>query len=174
MNKGAILFVLAIGSSFLTFTARAQIEEKSAPQTPMRSIPAITSVDRFPHGCVDCHINYPEMKMDTRISTIMKQWNNEVDPKLLAKVRASASSEIVLKGKHPIVADALKDIPAGCLKCHSKESKEAPPMSQMLHLIHLSGGEENHFLSLFQGECTHCHKLNLSTGRWSMPSGPEQ
>jgi len=29
-------------------------------------------------------------------------------------------------------------------------------------------------MTLFQGECTHCHKLDAMTGKWSMPSGPEK
>jgi hypothetical protein len=141
---------------------------------PVRKIPGITAEDQFPHACVDCHINRPDMNMDVRLSTHMKEWNNKVDPALLAKAQECAPTGLTLKGKHPIVTDALKNIPAGCLKCHGKASTEAPPFSRMLHLIHLSGGEKNHFLTMFQGECTHCHKLNMSTGKWSLPSGPEK
>jgi hypothetical protein len=43
----------------------------------------------------------------------------------------------------------------------------------MMHKIHLSGGEENRFLTVYQGECTHCHKFNVPTGLWSLPSAPE-
>jgi hypothetical protein len=123
---------------------------------------------------VDCHLNYVEQKMDVRISTLMKRWNEKVDPELLRKVAGSAPSGLTLKGRHPVVAEALKNMPARCLPCHGKTSKMAPPFSRMLHTIHLAGGMENPFLTLFQGECTHCHKLNVSTGQWSLPSGPER
>ncbi len=29
----------------------------------------------------------------------------------------------------------------------------------MRHVIHLAGGNENRFLTLFQGGCTHCHEF---------------
>jgi hypothetical protein len=44
----------------------------------------------------------------------------------------------------------------------------------MMHVIHLTGGEENHFLTAYQGECTSCHKLNTTTGQWTTPSAPEK
>lgn len=58
--------------------------------------------------------------------------------------------------------------------CYGSGSKMAPPFSQMLHAIHLSGGEKNSFLTMFQGECTYCHKLDLVTGRWTIRSGAER
>ena len=42
-------------------------------------------MDPFPHACVDCHIDYPEMKLDARFGTMMAQWNEQVPPELLAK-----------------------------------------------------------------------------------------
>jgi hypothetical protein len=44
----------------------------------------------------------------------------------------------------------------------------------MVHLIHLTGGQENHYIAIFQGECTHCHKFNPNTGKWFLPSGTEK
>ena len=44
----------------------------------------------------------------------------------------------------------------------------------MMHVIHLEGVKDGHFLSIFQGECTHCHKLEKNTGTWRVPSGPER
>jgi hypothetical protein len=114
------------------------------------------------------------MNMDTRISTLMQAWYKEVDPRLLEKIRPSAPHGEMLMGKHPKADASLKDIPKGCLKCHKKGSDKAPPFVGMMHRIHLTGGEENHFLTLFQGECTYCHKLDLATGQWSLPSGPEK
>jgi len=175
MTRTLLLWVLTITCSVVFLSANGQVEEKSMPAPPpARKIPGINAEDRFPGGCVDCHLNYTDMKMDTRISTLMKQWTTAVDPKLLAKAQATAPSGMTLKGKHPNVDASLKDIPSGCLKCHAKGSKTAPPFSRMLHAFHLSGGEENHFMTMFQGECTHCHKIDVSTGEWSMRSGPEK
>ncbi len=175
MPRTLALLVMTIILSFVIFAANGQVEDKSMPTPPpARKIPGVTSEDAFPRGCVDCHLDYPEMKKDTRLSTLMTEWNKAVEPKLLAKAQATAPSGVTLKGKHPKVAAALKDIPAGCLKCHAKGSKKAPPFSAMMHAMHLSGGEENPFLTFFQGECTHCHKVNVSTGESSMPSGPER
>ena len=44
----------------------------------------------------------------------------------------------------------------------------------MIHEIHLTGGDTNHFLTMFQGECTLCHKLDAKSGAWAIPSGPER
>jgi hypothetical protein len=144
------------------------------PGPPARNIPGIVVKDPYPNACVDCHINYVDMKMDTRFSTLLKQWAEQVGPKLLAKAQATMPAGKKLTGKHPNAAHTLKDIPAKCLVCHGKTSKIAPPFASMIHLIHFSGGNENHFLTLFQGECTYCHKINLSDGRWKIPSAAER
>jgi hypothetical protein len=60
------------------------------------------------------------------------------------------------------------------MTCHSKRSKTAPPLAALLHLVHFTGGDENHFLTIFQGECTYCHKFDTKTGVWKIPSGPEK
>jgi len=144
------------------------------PPPPARKIPGIVVKDPYPNACVDCHINYIDMKMDTRFSTLLKQWAEKVEPKLLAKAQAATSAGKKLTGKHPNAAHTLKDIPVKCLVCHGKTSKIAPPFASMIHLIHFSGGDENHFLTLFQGECTYCHKINLSNGQWKIPSAAER
>jgi len=141
---------------------------------PVRQIPGVVAADPYRNACVDCHLNYVEMKLDARFSTLLQRWSAQVEPRLLAKAQASAPQGKTLKGKHPNTAGAVQDIPAKCLVCHGKNSKLAPPFAGMLHLIHLTGGEQNHFLTLFQGECTYCHKLDLSTGSWRIPSAPER
>jgi hypothetical protein len=173
MIKLFSLLVIALSISSAVFSAVGQDKPKSAQAPSARKIPGVTTEDAFPRACVDCHTNHPEMKIDARISSLMKGWNDKVEPALLARAQAAAPSGVTLKGKHPVAAFALKNIPAGCLTCHSKKSTLAPPFAQMVHRIHLTGGEENHFLTVYQGECTHCHKLNMSTGQWSMPSAPE-
>jgi hypothetical protein len=44
----------------------------------------------------------------------------------------------------------------------------------MMHAMHLTGGEKNPFLTMYQGECTLCHKLDGRTGAWTIPSGTEK
>lgn len=175
MIKKLFLFGLTLSIFLVNIQAYGQEEKQTAPTPPqVRKIPGITTDDPFPGGCVDCHINYVDMKLDARFSTLMKLWNEKVEQKLLAKAQASAPKDLKLKGKHPNTVAALKDIPAGCIVCHRKESTTVPPFANMIHNIHLIGGEENHFLKMFQGECTYCHKLDLTTGHWTMPSGPEK
>ena len=133
------------------------------------------AADAFPTGCVSCHTLDKAKGADHRLSTALAQWTaGKVDAGLLAKARASAPAGVALKGRHPSAGDSLEDIPNGCLDCHDSGSRKAPPFNQLLHLVHLTGGAENVFVSAFKGDCSHCHKLDARTGAWSMPSGPEQ
>jgi len=141
---------------------------------PLRPIPGLTAPDPFPRGCVDCHVDMPDRNMDVRLSTLMRGWQERVDAALLNKARAFSPAGIVLEGRHPKVEVAGEEIPKACLECHSSTSTTAPPFGRLLHGLHLTGGAENHFLSLFQGECTHCHKLNPATGLWSLGNGTEK
>ncbi len=149
-------------------------QNEQAPPPPPRKIPGLTAEDAFPHACVDCHLNYAEMKLDTRFGTLLSAWREKVPPELLAKAQAASPKGLTLKGKHPSATGVLSSIPAKCLTCHSRSSRLAPPFATLIHRIHLTGAEKNHFMTLFQGECTHCHKLDLSTGRWTIPSAPER
>lgn len=144
------------------------------PPPPARAIPALNAPDSHAGGCVSCHIDMPEIGVDARLSTAMERWTESVGPELMAKVRGTLSTGATLKGRHPSATKSLEDIPAACIKCHSRSSKAAPPFSRMVHVIHLTGGDQNHFMTLFQGECTHCHKLDLETGEWSMPGGRQK
>jgi hypothetical protein len=170
-----VMFFMISVSALLALSVSAQTEGDGPMKLPpARKIPGLTADDKFPHGCVDCHINMPDINQDERISTLMSKWNKMVEPKLLDKAQAAAPAGVTLKGRHPMATAALKNIPAACYACHGKTSKTAPPLANLLHTIHLTGGEDNHFLTIFQGECTHCHKLNPETGVWSTPSGPEK
>lgn len=144
------------------------------PLPPPRPIPGLTAPDAHPRACVDCHVVYPDIDRDERLSTLMKRWTEAVDPKLLAKAQATAPKGLTLKGRHPAAPAALKNPPASCLPCHGQTSRIAPPFARMIHAIHLTGGKDNVFLTLFQGECTHCHKLDPASGSWGVPSGPEK
>lgn len=146
----------------------------AAAPPPARSVPGITAVDTNPDGCASCHRNTPEVPRDVRLSTALKRWADSVDATLLAKATLATPSGATLKGKHPPATESLNDIPAACIKCHKSRSRTAPQFSRLMHVLHLTGGNDNHFMTVFQGECTHCHKVNLGTGEWSIPSGPEK
>lgn len=169
-----LVFVVSI-SVLLTFSPNPGMADNDQMKLPpARKIPGLTTEDKFPNGCVDCHINMPDIKKDERISTLMSKWNKNVESKLLKKAQAVASAGVALKGIHPPAPESLKNIPADCSACHDKTSRSAPPLAALLHTIHLTGGDDNHYLTIFQGECTYCHKMNVATGVWTMPSGPEK
>ncbi|MCU0225184.1 MAG: hypothetical protein MUF27_14205 [Acidobacteria bacterium] len=149
-------------------------KEGALPPPPPRAIPGITAADPFRNACVDCHVARPDIAVDARFATALAAWGETVRPDLLERAQAAAPRGVTLKGKHPPVPGALADIPRSCMACHDDASKLAPPFSRLMHSIHLSGGEKNHFLTIFQGECTHCHKLDDVTGALSVPSGPEK
>lgn len=162
-------FAMLLAVSLMSSPAHSQ-----QPLPPARKIPGINAPDENPHACVDCHINHPEMNLDARFSTQLVQWGEKVEPGLLAKAQASAPKGLILRGRHPRTTNAVNNIPASCLVCHKKDSKTSPPFAQMIHTIHLTGGEENHFLTIFQGECTYCHKLDMKSGQWTIPNGAEK
>lgn len=170
-----VLFFMISVSVLLSLPLNAHTEEGGPKKLPpARKIPGLTADDKFPLGCVDCHINMPDINQDERISTIMSRWDKNMEPALINKAQAAAPDGVTLKGVHPKVPSAIKNIPGSCKTCHSNTSKTAPPIAPLLHSIHLTGGEDNHFLTIFQGECTHCHKMNSKTGYWSIPSWPEK
>jgi hypothetical protein len=174
MSERASSMVSRVLFIVLGVAALVAAPQEGPPIPPLpRAIPGLTAPDAFPRGCVDCHVSRPDLRLDTRLSIGMRSWIAGVDPVLLAKVRAYSPEGMQLKGRHPKVDKSLADIPNGCLKCHSQTSKSAPPFARLLHGLHLAGGAKNHYLSQFQGECTHCHKLDLKTGAWSFASGAE-
>ena len=141
----------------------------------MSEIPGITSEDRFPGGCVDCHVKMPDRSMDVRLSAQMRPWYREVDRRVLDRLEPMQPRGAARVGPHPVLQpDVFRDVPASCRACHVSGADAAPSLGPMLHLLHLTGGRENHFMTLFGGECTHCHKLDPGTGRLSLPSGPEK
>jgi hypothetical protein len=145
--------------------------QEPAPPPP-RATPGITAEDPFPMACVSCHVVLPDGR-DVRLSTLTRQWMVGVDSLLLAAAQSAAPTGMTLKGRHPDASSALSNTPAGCLTCHARNSTMAPPFGRLLHRIHLTGGQTNLYLTMFQGECTYCHKLDPTTGAWSIPSGPE-
>jgi cytochrome c553 len=135
---------------------------------------AVQAADNFPNACVSCHVVDKAKGQDHRLSTLLKGWTaGKVDADLLAKTKASMPTGVAAKGKHPAADDALEDIPSSCLDCHGPDSKKAPSFTRLMHLVHLTG-PKNEFVTTFKGDCTACHKLNATTGEWSIPSGPEK
>jgi hypothetical protein len=136
---------------------------------------AAAAVDPYPNACVDCHVVPKDKGTDLRLSVALKNWTaGKVSAGLLAKSKASAPAGLVLKGKHPAEEDSLEDIPGACLDCHSSTSKKAPPFVRLMHLVHLTGGANNAFVTTYKSDCTNCHKLDSKTGEWSLPSAPEK
>jgi len=168
-----VAVLLAVSPAALA-QAPPAVEGGPPPPLPARASPAIAAEDAYPGGCVDCHVNMPEAGVDARLSTALARWREEVDADLLAQAQSTMPEGVRLRGRHPPAGRSLEDVPAACLKCHRADSKSAPAFARLLHLVHLTGGEENHFVTLFQGECTHCHKLDAATGEWSLPSGPQK
>jgi len=172
MNKQHARLAAALwGLVAITPSTTAQSASGALPPAP--PIPGITAPDPFPNACVDCHTVYPDRNLDARLSAVIGRWGVSVDARIRALAQATAPAGLRIQGRHPAVVDAFESIPDGCLKCHDAQSRLAPPLGALLHAIHLGNGVENHFLTVFQGECTYCHKLDPDTGRWSMPSGPE-
>jgi cytochrome c553 len=133
---------------------------------------AARAADTFPQACVSCHI--VDHGKDYRLSTALAAWTaGKIDADLLAQTKATMPAGVAVKGKHPKADDALEDIPAACLDCHSSDSKKAPPFTRLMHLVHLTG-EKNVFVDMFKGDCRGCHKLDVKTGEWSVPSGTEK
>ena len=154
-------------------TAASSPTRAAAQASATRQIPGITAKDLFPNGCVDCHVAGKDG--DMRISTLMASWTTAVKAPLLEKSKAASADASKIKGKHLPVPNVKANIPQSCLAaCHKKGSTIAPAFGQLLHVIHLTGGSQNRFLTANQGECTHCHKLDPKTGAWRIASGAEK
>jgi hypothetical protein len=167
----SVLLGASAGQRGTTPAADKEVKPAAAAEAKLSDIPGITTPDRTPHACVDCHVNRPEANADYRLPTILAKWKDAVDPEILQKAKAAAPEGKVLAGKHPDVATRIKTIPDDCLKCHGRNSQSAPPFAKLLHAIHLVGGQQNHFLTIANGTCTSCHKLDQKTGAWHLGSG---
>lgn len=167
--------MLALATAALAAAGAAAGPPGGEPLPPVRAVPGLTDRDAHPAGCVDCHVLRPELGLDVRLGTALAAWSaGEVDARLLALSRASAPPCATISGRHPRAGDSLGDIPNACLECHSRDADEAPPFARLLHAIHLTGGADSVFMTVYQGECTHCHKLDPTSGAWSLASGPER
>jgi len=94
--------------------ATMEVKQEAKPEVKLSDIPSITTPDRTPHACVDCHKIYSEMKIDGRLTTVLAKWKNGADPKFLEKAKAAAPEGRTLTGKHPDVSALVKVIPDDC------------------------------------------------------------
>lgn len=99
------------------------------------------AADKFPDGCVSCHIKSGSGK-DTRMIAVMK------------------------KGHPPL--SAVKIVPQDCQRCHKRGS--TTDMGVFLHRAHFTD-DDGDFASKFGGDCRHCHEMNPKTGKTSLKSG---
>jgi len=176
MKHFLTFFIFIALSGSLIAQEKDQAPENTIMQQQLlaRKIPGLTIEDKVPNACVDCHVNMPDRNFDARVSTMMRGWYKKVEPDLLEKVQAASAQGVTLTGLHPQASITWKDIPSACMTCHSGNIREAPNFASMMHILHLAGGEDNHFLTNDQGECTHCHKFDVKRGRFKIPSGPEK
>lgn len=173
-TRGGLVVTAALLAAVTGLPAVAADPAAAGSPAAPRSMQGLPAVDTHPGACVDCHVAYPERGMDARLSVQLAEWTRgEVAPRLLQLAQASAPRGALIKGRHPESSDSLDDVPNACLDCHDKEAREAPSFARLTHLVHLEGGAQNHFMTVFRGECTLCHKLDTRTGQWSVPSGPE-
>jgi hypothetical protein len=143
MSYGLVVLVFVVGVLMISPITGIADEQMKLP--PARKIPGLTAEDKFPDGCVDCHINMPHIKKDERVSTLMSKWTVKVEPRLLKKAQAAAPAGLTLKGIHPHVSASLKNIPSACMSCHSTTSRTAPALGALLHLIHPLEGKKTTF-----------------------------
>ena len=170
MTKPAQVLSACVGLALAVVTLVAAQAGLHA-QAP-RPTPGLTAKDAFPNGCVDCHVAGKEG--DMRLSALVATWQTAVPPALVEKAKAASADPSKIKGQHPAVANAKTNVPQTCTgACHRRGSKLAPPFAQLLHTIHLVGSP-NRFLTVNQGQCTHCHKLDQKTGTWTLPTGNEK
>ncbi len=160
-------------SSMILFGLCMVREAKATEDIPINPNSGPNISDPFPRGCVDCHVVLPAEQRDVRLSTIMKNLTERVDPRLQTRLTKLVAGKTVLTGQHPNLLGATLDIPAVCLSCHRADSTEGPPFAEMMHLIHLAGGNDNHYISLFNGNCSFCHKFDQHIGTFMVPSHSE-
>ena len=162
---GVVVMACLVSAAFV---AAQREDERQVPD-----IPGITTQDRRPHGCVECHRNRPDRNHDGRLTTTLKSWQEHASPKRVEMAQAAMPEGVELKGRHPDVQGLVEVVPDDCLMCHREGSDKVPAFSKLLHSIHLTGGAGNHFVMGAGGQCTACHKLDQETGTWSLGSGRE-
>ncbi|MEI6387927.1 MAG: hypothetical protein WCQ50_14955 [Spirochaetota bacterium] len=141
--RAAFLSLLSLALLCLASASPAQ----AAASVPF--LPGIMVADEHPRGCVDCHV----------------QGSDGQDKRLNKSVMAIKN--------HPNLSKAFKDslIPDSCIVCH-KASSKLGSLTAIIHKVHYEGKEKSAFITLYQGACLNCHKVELSTGVMSIKHGP--
>jgi hypothetical protein len=104
------------------------------------------TADDYPQGCVDCHTTGPNQ------------------PDLTLKTLLSQIGHMSIK--------KVKKVPVGCGGCHAAGEGEEDTFAEMMHEIHYDVPKANVFTTRFDGDCLHCHALDLDTGDATVKSGP--
>ena len=124
-----VLATLAFVFAISMVTSNVSLTQEDTTETKVE--------DKYPNGCVDCHVKMGE-EQDYRIST------------LLAKHK-----------KHPKVK-SVKIVPKDCARCH-KEGKKFGSLREVVHRAHYSNPDKNYFLNNLKGNCSMCHKMDTET-----------
>ena len=69
---------------------------------------------------------------------------------------------------HKNVDNMVETVPTDCLECHSEDGG-FPPLYEFIHPAHYAA--DSGFMTEFEGNCTHCHAMDMDTGEVSVKSG---
>lgn len=114
-------------------------------------LPAAAMADKYPQGCVDCHILADEGSG--------------------AKYRGDFRLEPLLAQTGHRWLKKIKTVPDDCTKCHSSE--DDLPLSTIVHLVHFEQPAANVYTTEFDGKCGHCHAMDGPSGKSMVKSGPK-
>jgi hypothetical protein len=150
MRRFSFAVVWTFATLFLVLPSiAAGAPAPAAPEAAMPFLPGIVSPDEHPRGCVDCHVYVSDDK-DFRLN-----------------------KAVAIDTKHPNIANAFKGtlIPDSCMLCH-KEGSKLGSLSARLHKVHYQNLQKNPFITVYQGSCLNCHKIEMATGHMALKSGP--
>lgn len=134
-----IIHVLVIISTLLSITGNVFAQNDL-------DIQGITSKDKLPNSCVDCHTK--DTYTDYRVNAILKNRPN-----------------------HPDISESVKTIPNDCKKCH-KPNTMAGELSDRLHFSHIGNPKENPYIQDMKAGCMGCHTFDNKLGKISFKSIP--
>ena len=103
------------------------------------ALPAEETADAFPDGCVSCHVDRTGT-IDMRLHVLLREIG------------------------HPDVS-RVRRVPRDCLRCHRPdEDSDDPPLSALVHEIHYDIPTANSFVTIYEGECGRCHRMDPDEG----------
>lgn len=148
MRSVSVYSLIPFAAAVAIVAAYAGPNQGEAAKAPQADLPGITTEDKFPKGCVDCHIKLPDGQ-DVRLSAVMKTIKD-----------------------HPDLA-MIKNAPTDCKMCHKPTGGMAPGLNTILHKYHYAKKGESKFVQMFQGNCLSCHAVDLKTGKMTIKAGPK-